>query len=226
MNRNPFIIHQPNTDVPGPVGLPLDDASDATDKRFADDELFIRKAFETTPAKGYELLFKRYYRPLCSHAVRFVSSKEVAEDIVVEIFSAFWEQERYRHINASYRAYLFTSVRHRAFGYLRAEFGKESLSDSLPASEPVSVAPTPVQIIQYDELYCRIELVIQSLPPQSRKVFLLSRFEGYPNRAIAEELNLSVKTVEGHLTKVLALMRKALRDDRLLAVLAYLIFWC
>ena len=51
----------------------------------SDSELFIRRAFEHNPANGYELLFKRYYGPLCSHAARFVYDRQVAEDIVIDV---------------------------------------------------------------------------------------------------------------------------------------------
>lgn len=202
-----------------PAGFP----SDFPDVRklpaaFVDSELFIRQAFESDPARGYELLFKRYYKQLCSHAVRFVYARDVAEDIVVEVFSQFWSKQLHTSVNTSYRSYLFTTVRHAAFHYMRRNFGKEALTDDLgdlPVAAPES---SPQQELQFQELVLKIEQVIRSLSPQSQKVFLMSRFEGKRNTAIAEELGISVKTVEGHITKGLSILRKALQDHGLLSL--------
>ena len=62
---------------------------------YLDEELFIRKAFEEDPKKGWELLFREYYTPLCSHAIRYVYSREAARDLVSEAFYVFWQKEIY-----------------------------------------------------------------------------------------------------------------------------------
>lgn len=191
----------------------------AGEPAMVDSELFIRQAFEKDLEKGYELLFKRYYHPLCSHAVRFVYSKEVAEDLVVDLFTRFWQKKIYLAINTSYRAYLFTSVRHAAFAHLRSEFGREKVPESWHDIESSDTPATPQQLLQYNELYLKIEELISSFPPQSQKVFIMSRFEGKKNVTIAEELQLSVKTVEGHITKALAILRQQLRGYGPLSVL-------
>jgi RNA polymerase sigma-70 factor (family 1) len=184
-----------------------------------DSELFIKQAFEADPARGYELLFKRYYKQLCSHAVRFVYARDVAEDIVVEVFGQFWTKQLHKAVTTSYRAYLFTTVRHAAFHYMRRNFGKETLTEDLGELPVAAPASSPQQELQFQELVLKIEQVIRSLSPQNQKVFLMSRFEGKRNGVIADELGISVKTVEGHITKGLAILRKALQDHGLLSLL-------
>ncbi|CAG5018020.1 hypothetical protein DYBT9275_05897 [Dyadobacter sp. CECT 9275] len=193
--------------------------SDVKSSGMIDSEKLIRKNFEVDREKGYELLFKRYYQPLCSHAVRFVYSKEVAEDLVMEIFSQFWQKNLHLGIQTSYRAYLFTTVRHAAYAYLRAEFSREKPSEFLVETNGTPGPDTPQQLLQFHELYVKIEEVIRSASPQGQKVFVMSRFEGKKNPVIAEELNLSTKTVEGHITKVLALLRQSLRNYGMLSTL-------
>lgn len=185
--------------------------------RIIDAEVLIKRYFEIDNEKGYELLFKRYYQPLCSHAVRFVYSKEVAEDLVMEVFSHFWQKQLHQAINTSYRAYLFTTVRHAAYAYLRTEFSREKPTDYPTNTDVVTTQNTPQQILQYNELSIKIEEIIRSTSPQSQKVFVMSRFEGKKNGIIAEELQLSIKTVEGHITKVLSLLRQSLRSNGLLS---------
>lgn len=189
-----------------------------------DSEILIKRSFEVDHEKGYELLFKRYYQPLCSHAVRFVYSKEVAEDLVMEVFSQFWQKQLHQAINSSYRAYLFTTVRHAAYAYLRTEFSREKPTDYPTNTDSVTSPNTPQQILQYNELSIKIEEIIRSTSPQSQKVFVMSRFEGKKNGTIAEELQLSIKTVEGHITKVLSLLRQSLRTNGLLSATLFSLF--
>lgn len=188
---------------------PIDSNDDAI--HVGDTELFIRKTFETNPEKGYQLLFQRYYRPLCSHAVRFVYSKEIAEDLVVDIFTQIWQKQLYQTITTSYRAYLFTSVRRAALAHLNSEFGRRIVGDNWLETDAHSPS-TPHQLLQYNELSLKIEAVVRSLAPQCQRVFIMSRFEGKKNALIASELNISIKTVEGHITRVLAILRQALRE--------------
>ena len=178
--------------------------------REQDKEFFIKRTFEQDPVKGYELLFRTYYTPLCSHAVRFVYNKVVAEDLVTEIFLNFWKKNLQDQITSSFRAYLFTSVRNKCFTYLKWEFEKnprEELHDDLSTESSL-----PDNIMEFDELYLQIEKTIAGLPPQCQKVFLLSRFEGKSYIEIAEKLDISRKAVEAHISKALGVLRKSLRN--------------
>jgi len=186
-------------------------SEDSDDIKTLDSEVFIRQTFKENTKKGYELLFRRYYRALCSHAVRFVYSKEVAEDIVGDVFLIFWKNKIHEQITTSFRAYLYSSVRNRAFNYLQWEFRKDSNIDTIPEQNLNQVfEETPQAMLQYDELIQKIENSITALPPQCQRVFLMSRFENKKNREIAEELEIALKTVEAHLMKALSQMRNAL----------------
>jgi RNA polymerase sigma-70 factor (ECF subfamily) len=191
--------------------------------KIADSEIFIRQAFQDDAKKGYELLFRRYHRALCSHAVRFVYSKEVAEDIVGDVFLTFWKNQVQSKITTSFRSYLYASVRNRAYNYLQWEFKNDADIDEIPETVLNQVLEeTPQTMLQYDELFLKIENSITILPPQCQRVFLMSRFENKKNREIAEELEISLKTVEAHIMKALSQMRKAL-DGYLVSLLIFLI---
>lgn len=189
-----------------------------------DSELLIRRAFGQNPLKGYELLFKRHYGPLCSHAVRFVYDRQVAEDIVIDTFAQFWQKRLDQVVTTSFRAYLYTMVRHRAFAHVRKEFNGESNAEVMLQNE-LAALPTPLELLQYNELQLIIDETIRSESPQSQKVFVMSRFEGKKNAQIASELGLSVKTVEGHITKMLAVLRRVLRHDGLISVGVIMGYW-
>jgi len=188
-----------------------------------DKEIFIRKVFDEDPQKGCELLFKQYYQPLCSHVVRFVYSKEIAEDIISDIFYTLLEKQLYFHITSSYRAYLFAAARNRALKHLHKEFGRGRHAIDLERLPCDSIMTSPQQILLYDELFKKIERTIQSLAPRNQKVFLMNRFEGMKYQQIAIQLNISVKAVEAHISKALQVLRKAVRDE-ITVVLLFLLF--
>lgn len=194
-----------------PQSLPFQPLSEEPDVPVTDTEWAIRRAFETSTRTGYELLFRRYYRPLCSQAVRFVYSKEIAQDLVSEVFLNFWKNQVHAHIATSYRAYLFTAVRNRAYNHLQDEFRKETLLGTpTDNADDALTFDDPQQILQYTDLFNRLETEIRALPPQCQRVFVLSRFEGKKGREIADELQLSPKTVEAHLSRALTHLRRVL----------------
>ncbi|MBC8152481.1 MAG: RNA polymerase sigma-70 factor, partial [Bacteroidetes bacterium] len=191
--------------LPNDQSRPFSVGKDAPKPIITDTEYLIRQAFALDVRRGYQALFQRYYQPLCSHAVRFVYSREVAEDIVSDVFLSFWKNEVHTHITTSFRAYLFTAVRNRAYNHLQEELHNDNTATPLPESADIlRTNDDPHQILQLTELYTRINEEVRSLSPQCQRVFMLSRFEGKNHREIANELTISPKTVETHILKALA----------------------
>jgi len=208
------------TNVRFPFRNDLADEPENKSMDSSDDELFIRQVFNTSPVQGCELLFRRYQRALCSHAARYVYSREVAEDIVSDVFCKFWKTNAYQSVTSSFRYYLFRSVRNEAYSYLRSEFTQlDSLDHNLTES---AIGLRPDYITQYEETFNRVKELVEELPPQCRKIFLMSRFEGKRYQEIADELGLSIKTVEVHMGKGLSFMRTGLKGY--LTLLASLVF--
>lgn len=202
---NPSVALNPATPVPK-ISFELDD------------ELFIRKTLESNTRLGVELLYKRYYQPLCTHAVKYVGFREVAEDIVSEIFFQFYAQKTFLEITSSYRLYLFRTVRNRAYNYLRWELSRKA--DLMDASQkPALEEQQPDQISQFEELYHDVEEAVNKLPIERRKIYLMRKFEGKKYQEIADELNLSVKTVDVQLHRANQYIRNFLKDKWLPSII-------
>ncbi len=216
MPANAFSFRQPTDPAPaGPMPLHRTNTN-ASIGVPADNELFIRNAFSTDPRLGCELLFRQYFAPLCSHAIRFVYDRQVAEDIVADLFFTFYQKELYKKITGSYRAYLYQAVRNRSYNCLRWELNRqEPLPDDL--DRPDLDATQPDRLLQQDELYRALEQAVQQLSPQRQRVFLLSRFEGKSYKEIAAEMSLSPKTVENHLLRSISIVRQLLRQQKLIS---------
>lgn len=183
-------------------------------------EKLIQQAFQNNPDEGIQRLFHCYHALLCSHAVRFVSSRAIAEDIVSDIFYEFHVRQLYHTITSSYRAYLFASVRNRAFDYVRREIHR---NDSLDQATHVSIpaAQEPDSIIQYEDLYRDVESAIEAMPVKRRQIYLMHRFEEKKALEIAGELGVSIRTVEAHLYQALRQMREQLRSKWFLLALLF-----
>ena len=165
--------------------------------------LFLKEVF---------LLFEYYYDVLCSHAVRFVYSQNIAEDIVAEVFEKFWAKKVFHNIDISYRNYLYASVRNASINYLKREFKKYKYLDLSLAENEMNVSDNPYQNFKLDELTLLIERSVQSLAPKCQTVFVMSRFEGMKNKEISAQLSISEKSVEAHITKALSKLRSILKE--------------
>jgi RNA polymerase sigma-70 factor (ECF subfamily) len=193
------------------VAEPLTGDQETTwpEARVTDSELFIRKAFERDPQAGCELLFRHYYPALCSHAVRLLYSKAIAEDLVSEIFYQFYLKKTYLEVTSSYRAYLYKAVRNRAYNYLQSEI-RQSTDEAVLEALPEARGQQPDAILQYEELSQYVEAAINALPPQRQKIYLMHRFDNKKYAEIAAELQLSTRTVEVQIRKASQFLRETI----------------
>lgn len=153
------------------------------------------------------LLFESYYVPLCRYARLILKSEQSAEEVVMNVFIYIWENRTRIGIKSSLCAYLFRSVRNRCINYLRDNDPSVYLSDVM-----VELCSEENRDMEVEELNHFIEEAILSLPDKCRDVFLKSRNEEMSNREIAEQLNISVKTVEAQITKALKTIRSYITD--------------
>jgi RNA polymerase sigma-70 factor (ECF subfamily) len=171
----------------------------------------------------FEKAFKTHYAILCSYAIKFVWEKEQAEEIVQELFFNLWNKREMIDITTSFESYLFRAVRNACFNYLkhlkvRAEHHQQVLDSPKSGEDP---SGNTFEILELQE---KIDEAIDLMPPERKKIFLLSRFEGLKYREIANQLNISVKTVEAQMGKALEHMRKQLTGYLVLLILILLEF--
>jgi RNA polymerase sigma-70 factor (family 1) len=182
------------------------------------EERFIQAVFLQDAAKGCEMLFRKYYGNLCNHAIKFVYSRDIAEEIVSEVFANFWQGRIFEHITASYQAYLYKAVRYRAYNYLKFELNRTTSLDAVDFRYKVPVLK-PDEVLHYHELSRKLDSIIEQLPPQCRKAFQLNRLEGKKYTEVAAEMQISVSAVERLISRALSRLRSELKEDWLLGLL-------
>ena len=169
---------------------------------------------------GFEALFQVNYKALCYSAYRIVQDKDIAEDIVQDVFYKLWEKKDSLVIHTSLKAYLFQSTIHQSINYNRKYQNTLSRELQFGMQTGIDVNSTE-QALDFKEASSRVEAAIRALPEGCRTVFLLSRYEHLSYKEIADTLNISVKTVENQMTKAL----KHLRNWLLLAFFVIINFF-
>ncbi|HEU5148559.1 MAG TPA: RNA polymerase sigma-70 factor [Chryseosolibacter sp.] len=169
------------------------------------------KALSEGDITHFEMLFKTYYQPLCHYAYTFLQDREGAEEIVQSTFLLVWEKRETLAIRTSVKPYLYAMVRNACLNVLKHNKIKQRhMGEEIAMAERSHDAVT--HTISSNELEQRIQLAMDELPEQCRIVFKLSRFEELKYSEIAEQLNISIKTVENHMGKALRIMREQLKD--------------
>jgi RNA polymerase sigma-70 factor (family 1) len=198
-----------------------------SESKIISEKCFIERFFLESPEKGFELLFRKYYTNLCNHAIRFVYSKELAEDIVAEVFTNFWQNKVYENITTSFRSYLYASVRFRAYNSIKVELNRmthfESSDFDLRYLDNALVLQ-PDEILHFHELTKKLDIAILNLPQQARKAFQLNRLEGKKYAEIATEMQITVSAVERLISRALSKVREELKSEWILGT-ALLIFF-
>lgn len=170
--------------------------------------------------KAFCELFKRYYNPLCVYAMRVVTYREIAEEVVSDVFMKLWKNKEQISVHTSFEAYLYRSVRNQALDYLKLKTYRPQKNDPLDVverSDSYADYHTPCDELCFNELYCEIEGFVNALPRQCQLIFRLNRESGLRYREIADQLQISIKTVETQMGRALKLLRKRLSDHRLVA---------
>lgn len=189
----------------------------------SNEELIVRQ-FEVSPQRGFDALFRAYYANLCNTAIRLVYSKDLAEDIVAEVFTNFWQNKTYESITTSYRSYLYKAVRFRAYNVIKYDLQR---NDSINEIKHVAFGSEPVlkpdDILQIHELSQKIDSAIKDLPKQARNAFQMHRLEGKKYAQIAQELDVTVSAVERLISRALAKLREELKSEWVVMLLFFLI---
>jgi len=201
-------------------------------KDFTNEKVLLQE-IKSGNDQAFEFLFKSYYPRLRGYAIRFVKDEEVVRDIIQESFLKFWEKRSILEA-VSVSSLLFAMVRNACLNYLKhlhvvEQHSLEYLASIDGQEELYSLDfhIGPEYSLLYKELQEQVQIVLNSLSPRSREIFLMSRFEKMKNREIAESLRISTTAVEKHISKALISFTKHFKEkypvDIYIAILAWLL---
>lgn len=154
-------------------------------------------------------LYAAYKNRLLNFALKFVKSREFAEDIFQDAFTVVWQTRRFINPEASFPSYLYTITRNRILNQLRDMANEDQLKEQILSQAIDSTDETNNHILLSD-LKEIIGRALEQLTPRQREVFKMSRELQMSHKEIAEALGVSVHTVQEHISVSLKVIRSYL----------------
>jgi RNA polymerase sigma-70 factor (family 1) len=170
---------------------------------------------------AFNTLFRQYSNRLYRFAVSYLKSEEESEELVQEVFTIIWEKREDLKHELSFKSYLFTI----AFNIIRKHFRtRAQFSEYIKSYGGEELDLNTTNKITYESLYHYVIELVNQLPEKRRLIFIKSRFEGLSIKEIAEELQISHKTVENQLTDALKFIRAQVTREGFMALLFFALF--
>jgi RNA polymerase sigma-70 factor (ECF subfamily) len=176
------------------------------------------------PSLAFDALVREHYGRLCNFVFRFVGSRDVAEDIVQDVFARLWRSHESFDIKDPL-PYLYQSVRNRAVSYRRQTVVRDRWREQAASvADERLPATTASSELDAADLADAIARAVNELPDRCRLVFTMSREQDLTYAEIASALGISVKTVETQMGRALKALRTRLAGY-LSVVLALAVGW-
>jgi len=156
-------------------------------------------------AEAFTSLYERYWKRMFAMAYLRLERRDLAEDIVQEVFTTLWQKRAILEIR-SLEAWLATAIKYQVITLVNRRLSREK---SLPVLPEGTQTDATVDLRFLEQ---QLALEINKLPEKCRLVFRYSHERDYSNRAISAELGISEKTVEKHITQARKKLGIALRN--------------
>ena len=161
--------------------------------------------------KAYETIFKMHYAGLTRYATSIVRDFTIGEEISQEVLMYIWEKRGQINLTGALKSYLFSSVKNKCINYIKNELPK--LQSTTDLSQISAMGSTPMSSDDSGLMKKKIQYAIDQLPDKCKNIFVLSRYGGLTYAEIAEDLEISVKTVENQMSIALKKLKEALKDE-------------
>jgi RNA polymerase sigma-70 factor (family 1) len=192
-------------------------------------EKFLLSQVAKGDEKAFRQLYDQYNKKVYYAALKILKTQTGAEDILQDLFMKIWEQKENLPVIENFGAYLNTVLRNHLFNQLRKLTHEKQVIKKIAVSRNDSSNETLHTVLDH-EFQHELQVALQHLPPQQKKVFTLSRIEGLKHDEIAAALHISKETVKKHIMKaadsVKTCLESAQGSQLLLLFLSALFFPC
>lgn len=156
--------------------------------------------------ESFTILYKQYWRQVYNFSRLYLTTRDAAEEVVQEVFVKLWESREFIREDENFKGFLFIITRNLIFNQFRKnlneDFYKVSVLSAIEETYNIEEEIDAKNLREY------IDQLISELPPQRQLIFNLSRKEYKSYKEIAEQLNLSEKTVEHQISEAIKFLRK------------------
>jgi RNA polymerase sigma-70 factor (ECF subfamily) len=175
-----------------------------------DEKLILR--FRKGDMDAFQKIYDSFCKPLYRFAFSYLKDSFEAEEIVQDVFLKVWEKRAEVNEQKSFKSYLYRITVNKVFNELKHRVVKQKYEQHLLKVDRFS-GETPESTVQFQELNTKLEQLLLKLPEQQRNIFVMSRWKGLTNAEIAQNLNLSVRTVENQIYRAAKFIKLHLSND-------------
>ena len=192
-------------------------------KLFPDDIELVER-LQKGDVEAFDLIYEKYSGKLYAFGLKYLKSTEEAEELVQSVFLKLWENYKILKKELSFKSYLFTIAYNdicklfRKRNY-RLKFIDDTLYENSQFSSEIEEG------IDYHSVLEQVELIVNKLPEKQKTIFLKRRKEGKSTKEIAEEVGLSLGTVDNYISESLKFIRRRLGNENLPVLLFFSLFF-
>jgi len=171
----------------------------------------------------FQQLFDHYSGPLFKFALSYLKSGDTAEDVVQEVFLKIWNNRKDVRTDTSFRSYLFTIALNSVYKH----FNKLTKLNELKHDLLIDFSNHQAEFDEradYQDLVDKLNELISRMPEKRRQVFIKKKFEGKSLKEIAEELDITPKTVEYHITEAMKFLKQEFEKFRMEGLVFFYLF--
>ncbi len=166
---------------------------------------------------AFKQIFNDHYAGLLMFANSYVHDNFLAENIVQDAFVTLWEKRKYLNLESNLKAFLVTVIKNKAINILEKERNRARIDSNILKLREANHELDALYSLNPEELFSAeimdiLNKALDSLPEQTRKIFIFSRYKGMSNKTIAANLDITEKGVEYHLSRALKFLRIKLAD--------------
>jgi RNA polymerase sigma-70 factor (family 1) len=174
--------------------------------------------------EAFDLIFEKYSGNIYAFALKYLKSKDEAEELVQSVFVKVWENHKNLKKELSFKSFLFTITYNDICKIFRRRNYRQQFIDNTLYDNPKYSSETE-DSINYNSTLGQLQQIIDKLPEIQRTIFLKSRQEGKSTKEIADEVGLSPGTIDNYISESLKFIRKYLRKESLPVILLWSIFF-
>lgn len=167
---------------------------------------------------AFDLIYKKYSKKLYKFGYSLLKSHEETENLVQDVFLNLWENRHKVEKDSSIKSYIFAITYNSAISILRKKAMESKFVEYLKSLQIIYEKPVNMEL-EYTELTNKINEIVYALPQRQKEVYLLHKVEALKYSEIAVLLDISVNTIENHMSRALKTIRKKLGNYSLIAIL-------
>ncbi|WP_346856620.1 RNA polymerase sigma-70 factor [uncultured Draconibacterium sp.] len=174
--------------------------------------------------EAYQALFERYAPKIYHFALSYLKSTADSEELVQDVFLKVWEKRDILDASQNIKAFIFKIAINTIYDFIRRKNIENAFQEFSKANYAADSNNTWDTVI-FEEMQTTINSLVAQMPEQRKKIFKLSKNKGLSNDEIAQELNLSKRTVENQLYRALLFLKEHLRNESAIALLFFFLFY-